>query len=63
VREREDIVQKITKEKIADLARKYANPDKMIYLVIGDAETQMHRLEELGFGDIVILNLPIDPQL
>lgn len=56
VRERQEIVQNMTQEEIRELARKYANPNKMIWLVVGDAETQMDRLEQLGFGEPVLVN-------
>lgn len=56
VRDREQIVRDITKEDIAELAKKYANPDRMIYLVVGDAKTQMDRLEQLGFGEPILIN-------
>ena len=32
------------------------NADEMIWLVVGDAKTQLPRLKELGFGDPVLLN-------
>jgi zinc protease len=56
VRDRQETVQNITKEEISELARKYANPDRMIWLVVGDAQTQMDRLEELGFGKPILIN-------
>ncbi|SMO94139.1 M16 family metallopeptidase [Gracilimonas mengyeensis] len=56
IKEREEQVRNITKEEISELARKYANPDKMIWLVTGDAETQLDRLNELGFGEPVLVN-------
>lgn len=56
VKERAQIVRDITIEDISELAREYANPNTMIYVVVGDAETQMHRLEELGFGKPVLVN-------
>ncbi|MCC5913632.1 MAG: insulinase family protein [Balneolaceae bacterium] len=54
--ERQDIVRDMTREEIARLAAEYANPNKMIYLVVGDARTQLSRLEELGFGEPILLN-------
>lgn len=54
--EREAVVKGMTKERIQELARKYANPDRMIYLVVGDARTQMDRLKGLGYGDPILLN-------
>ena len=38
------------------LASKYLRPDQMIYLVVGDAATQLEKLEQLGFGKPVLLN-------
>lgn len=56
LKEREEIVKNMTKDKIRELAETYANPDKMIWLVVGDAKTQMDRLEQLGFGEPVLVN-------
>ena len=41
VKDQENTVNKMTKEQIAELANKYVNPNKMIWLVVGDAETQL----------------------
>lgn len=56
IKKREKIVKTMTKERINELARTYADPDKMIWLVVGDAETQLDRLKQLGFGDPVLVN-------
>jgi len=56
VQTRQNIVQDITIEDIQQLATTYANPDKMIWLVVGDAKTQLPRLAELGFGEPILLN-------
>jgi zinc protease len=56
MKEREEIVKNMTKEEIQELARTYANPDKMIWLMVGDADTQMDRLEQLGFGAPILVN-------
>jgi zinc protease len=37
------------------LANKYINPDRMIYLVVGDGATQMKLLEQLGFGKPILI--------
>ncbi len=50
------IVENMTVEEIKRLAKKYVDPDKMIYLVVGDAKTQMEGLEKLGFGKPILLN-------
>ncbi len=54
--EQQDIVRNITADDVSHLARKYANPDRMIYVIVGDARTQLQRLNGLGFGEPVLLN-------
>jgi len=49
-------VDELTLDKIKSLARKYIHPQKMIYLIVGDAKSQLHRLNELGLGTPVLLN-------
>lgn len=55
VKGREQIVQGMTVKQIAELSNKYLDPNKMIWLVVGDAKTQLPRLKELGFGDPVVI--------
>jgi zinc protease len=56
-KQREAIVKAMNIEDIKNLAEKYLNASKMIYLVVGDAETQMEKLEGLGFGKPILLNM------
>jgi len=56
VKDREKIVNEMTIEKIQELAKKYINPNQMIWLFVGDAESQLDRLNELGFGQPILLN-------
>jgi zinc protease len=46
----------MTVAEVKALAAKYLDPDKMIYLVVGDEKTQMKKLEKLGYGAPVLLN-------
>lgn len=55
VKDREKTVNGMTVDKIRELAAKYVNADKMIWLVVGDAKTQLPRLKELGFGDPIVI--------
>ena len=50
------IVQDITVDDIKSLSEKYLDPNKMIFLIVGDAKTQMQKLEQLGFGSPILLN-------
>ncbi len=56
INQREKTVNNFTVEDLQDLAKKYIDPEKMIYLIVGDAETQLNKLENLGFGEPVLLN-------
>jgi zinc protease len=56
VKNREELVQNMTKERITALAKTYIDPNKMIWLVVGDAETQLERMKELGYGTPILLN-------
>jgi zinc protease len=55
-KQRENIVKDMTVEEVKILAEKYLDPTKMIYLFVGDAETQLSKLEQLGFGKPILLN-------
>jgi len=54
--DRQKIVKEMTVEKIRSLSNKYLDTNKMIWLVVGDAKTQLEPLKKLGFGDPVLLN-------
>lgn len=62
VKDREKIVREMTKEEIQRLAKQYVDPDKMFYLVVGDAKTQLKRLEMLGYGKPVLINENTKPE-
>lgn len=55
VKGREQIVKGMTVGQIKDLSNKYLNTDRMIWLVVGDAKTQLPRLKELGFGEPILI--------
>ncbi|GHE89893.1 M16 family metallopeptidase [Thalassotalea profundi] len=56
VQQRATAIETLTLADIKALANKYIQPDKMIYLVVGDAKTQLNRLKDLGLGVPVLLN-------
>jgi zinc protease len=55
VKGREQIVKGMTVQQIVDLSQKYLNADRMIWLVVGDAKSQLPRMKELGFGEPVLI--------
>ena len=46
----------MTVANIQELAAEYIRPEQMIFLVVGDAESQLERLQQLGFGAPTKLN-------
>ncbi|MBY0574600.1 MAG: insulinase family protein, partial [Undibacterium sp.] len=55
VKDREQIVKAMSMDQIKNLSQKYLDPNKMFWLVVGDAKTQLARMKELGFGEPVLL--------
>ena len=55
VLQQEQTVRDMTVERVAELAEQYLSGD-MIWLVVGDAATQMGRLQALGLGTPVLLD-------
>ncbi len=56
LKNREEIVGGMTVDRIKELSEKYFNEDKMFWLVVGDARTQLDRMKNLGFGDPILIN-------
>lgn len=51
----EEIIRNMTVEEHKLVTEKYIDPDRMYYLVVGDASTQMKALEKLGYGTAQLL--------
>ncbi|MEX2369710.1 MAG: pitrilysin family protein [Bacteroidales bacterium] len=47
----QEILRSMTLEEHKTLCNKYIDPDRMVYVVVGDAATQMEPLRSLGFGE------------
>jgi len=50
VKGEETVIRNMTLEQHRMLAQKYIDPERMYYIIAGDAATQMDALEALGFG-------------
>jgi zinc protease len=55
IKQQEAFVKGLTAEKELALAKKYIDPSKMYYVVVGDAKTQLKDLEKVGFGKPVLV--------
>lgn len=56
IKQREQKVNNLHVQDVQQLADKYIKPDKMYYLIVGDAAIQLQKLRNLGFGKPVLLN-------
>jgi zinc protease len=55
VAKEENIIKNITIEEHKAITDKYIIPDKMYYVIVGDAATQMKPLEKIGFGKPILV--------
>lgn len=62
INDREEIINTITVDQIQELAGKYINPNNMYWLIVGDAKTQLERMNELGYGAPVLINEAAGPE-
>lgn len=52
----QQMVMDMDLERARNLIQTYLDPSKMVYVVVGDARTQADRLQELGFGDPIMID-------
>jgi zinc protease len=50
------VVQGMTLDEHRRLSQEYIHPDQMIYVIVGDAATQLSGLRELGLGNAIRLD-------
>jgi zinc protease len=48
-------IRDLTVEEVARLANEYIRPNQMNYVIVGDGESQLGRLSELGFGEPIVI--------
>jgi zinc protease len=56
IEQREGIVRDMTLERHRELAQQYLPAERMIYLVVGDGQTQLGRLNAVGLGTPIVLD-------
>jgi zinc protease len=55
IKKDENIIKEMTIEEHKAITDKYIVPDRMYYVIVGDAATQMKPLEKIGFGKPVLV--------
>ncbi len=61
IEQQQDFVQTVKLESILNIIKKHLDEQQMIYMVVGDAETQLAGIKDLGYGKPVVLNIHGDP--
>jgi zinc protease len=61
VAKQQQVLSNMTLDQAKSTLAKYVNPDTMVYLVVGDAATQLPRIKELGLGEPTLLDSSGDP--
>ncbi len=56
IRQRENTVRNMSLAEHTALAQKYLRPDQLVFVIVGDKETQFAKLRELGLGEPVLLD-------
>jgi zinc protease len=56
IRQEEQFVKDLTVEKQLEFAKKYIDPSRMYYVIVGDAKTQIKELEKAGLGKPILVN-------
>ena len=59
--ERERVVDTMTLDRVRDLARRYVDPARLVFLVVGDAHTQLPRLSTAGLGRPILIDIREPP--
>jgi zinc protease len=55
IKEDENVIKNMTIEEHKAITDKYIIPDKMYYVIVGDAKTQIKPLEKIGFGKPILV--------
>ena len=56
IKKDEERLKNMKVEDVQKLVKEYMDPDKLIYVVVGDGKTQLNRLNNLGLGKPVVVN-------
>jgi len=55
IKQEESFVKGLTAEKQLELAKRFIDPSRMYYVVVGDAKTQLRELEKVGLGKPILI--------
>lgn len=55
--QKQDLVKNMSLTEIKSMMNKHMNEQQMIYVVVGDAKTQLQRMAKLGYGQAIVLDV------
>ncbi|MGJ8681366.1 M16 family metallopeptidase [Paraglaciecola sp.] len=61
VAEQQQTLTNMNLEQAQQMLAKYMDSDKMVYLIVGDAATQLERVNQLGLGEAILLDTAGNP--
>jgi len=61
VKQEETVAANLSLEQAKGLYAKYIEPEAMVYVVVGDAKTQLQRMSEAGLGEPILVDLEGNP--
>lgn len=56
IRQNEEVLKSMDVAEVQRLIKEYMDPDKLIYVVVGDGKTQLNRLDGTGLGKPILVN-------
>lgn len=56
VKQEQAYLKGLTPQKQLEIVKKYIDPSRMYYVVVGDAKTQLDELEKVGFGKPILVD-------
>ena len=56
VRQQEETINNMTLDNIKELIKKYLNTEEMIFVIVGDAKTQLAPLDSIGLGKVILID-------
>ncbi len=56
IKKNEETLKNMTVEEAQRLIKEYMDPDKLLYVVVGDGKTQLNRLNNTGLGKPIVVN-------
>ena len=61
IKKQQETMKTISLDQIKSLAKKYTDPNRLVYVIVGDAKTQLKKTKQLGL-EVQLVNQNLEPQ-